>query len=172
MRASVLLVGDDSALLHSRVELLQDLAHIRLAFSGDAEPSIAVQSYDLVVLCQTVPEPLVRRLLTTAWMLVPSPVIMVIDGSEAHRRLGAVTYPAQSRDPGLLRSVVASLITATGTDYGFLVRLRSPKQTLHYVIASTVDIQGEHLVFVNSKGKLAASFIVNLVCSWNVLSRV
>jgi hypothetical protein len=119
-----------------------------------------------------VPEQVVRRLLTMAWMLVPSPVIMVIDGSEEHRRLGAVTYPAQVRDPGRLQSFVAALIKSSGTDHGFLVRLRSRKQTLHYVVASTVDIQGERLVFVNSKGKLTASFIVNLVCSWNVLSRM
>jgi hypothetical protein len=107
-----------------------------------------------------------------AWILDPSPVIMVMDGSEEHRRLGAVTYPAQSCDPGRLHSVVAALITSTGNDYGFLVCLRSLKQNLHYVVASIVDVQGEHLVFVNSKGKLTASFIVNLVCSWNVLSRV
>jgi hypothetical protein len=56
MRTSVLLVGDNPALLHSRVVLLQDLAQIKLAISGDAEAAIMVESYDLVVLCQTVPE--------------------------------------------------------------------------------------------------------------------
>jgi hypothetical protein len=172
MRASLLLVGDDSALLHTRVQLLKDLAQIRLAISGDAEAAIVQESYDLVVLCQTVPEQVVRRLLAMAWLLVPSPVIMVIDGSEAHRRLGAVTYPVRLCDPDRLHSVAASLITPTGTNYGFLVRLRAPQQPLHYVVASAVEIQGEHLVFVNSKGYLTASFMVNVVCSWNVLSPV
>jgi hypothetical protein len=82
MRTRVLLLGDNPALLHSRVELLQDLAQIKLAISGDADAAIMVDSYDLVVLCQTVPEQVARRLLTMAWMLDPSPVIVVIDGSE------------------------------------------------------------------------------------------
>jgi hypothetical protein len=98
MRPSVLLVGEDSVLLHSRVELLRDLAQTRQAISIDAEASIAEQVYDVVVLCQTVPERVARKILTTAWLLVPSPVILVIDGSEEHRRLGALTYPAQVPD--------------------------------------------------------------------------
>jgi hypothetical protein len=172
MRARLLLVGDDSVLLHSREELLQDLAQIRLARSSDAEASIVAGSYELVVLCQTVPEHLVRRLLKMTWMLDPSPDVMVIDGSEEHRRLGAVTYRRQLCNPSWLKSVVAALIASSSTDYGFVVRIRSPKQILHYVVASTAEIQGEHLIFVNSKGKLIASFMLDAVCSWNVLSQV
>jgi DNA-binding response OmpR family regulator len=171
MRASLLLVGDDSVLLHSLVELLQDLAQMKLAISSDAEAAIVEEPYDLVVLCQTVPEHVVRRLLTTAWMLVPSPAIMVIDGSEEHRRLGALTYSAQLPDPGRLHGAVSALLRSTNADYGFLVHLRSPKEVLHYVVASTVEIQGEHLTFVNSEGNLTATFMVDGVRSWNVLRK-
>jgi hypothetical protein len=171
MRASVLLVGDDLALLRKRAELLQDLAQIRPVISGDAEAAIFEEPYDLVIVCHSVVEQVVRRLLTVAWMLFPSPAILVSAGSEEHRRLGAVAYHAQLGDPQRLHSVVAALTMSTGTEYGFLVRFRSPKQTLYYVAASTVEIQGDHLVFVNSKGRLAASFVMDLVCSWNVLSQ-
>jgi hypothetical protein len=50
MRTSLLLIGDDSAWLQNQGELLQDLAQIRLAISGDAETAVVKESYDLVVL--------------------------------------------------------------------------------------------------------------------------
>lgn len=41
--------------------------------------------------------------------------------------------------------------------------------TVQHVTASTVQVYGEHLVFLNSKGKLAALFFTGLVRSWKVL---
>ena len=41
--------------------------------------------------------------------------------------------------------------------------------TVQHVTASTVQIYGDHLVFVNSEGKLAALFFTGLVRSWKVL---
>ena len=35
------------------------------------------------------------------------------------------------------------------------------------VIASTVEIHDEHLIFCNSKGELAALFLLEIVQSWN-----
>jgi hypothetical protein len=37
----------------------------------------------------------------------------------------------------------------------------------HNVIASTVEIHDEHLIFCNSKGELAALFLLEIVQSWN-----
>jgi hypothetical protein len=48
-------------------------------------------------------------------------------------------------------------------------RLRLTTQTVQHVIASTVQLHGDHLVFVNSKGQLTALFLKNVVRSWNML---
>ena len=52
-------------------------------------------------------------------------------------------------------------------DHNYRVRLTT--QTLRHVIASTVQLYGDHLVFVNSNGQLTALFLKNLVRSWNML---
>jgi hypothetical protein len=47
---------------------------------------------------------------------------------------------------------------------------QTPGLALQHVDASRFEIHGEHLVFVDSEGKLAALFLMELVQSWNVLS--
>ena len=56
------------------------------------------------------------------------------------------------------------------TEKTYLVRLKAPSLALQHVAASRFEIHGEHLVFVNSQGNLAALFLTELVQSWNVLS--
>jgi hypothetical protein len=55
-------------------------------------------------------------------------------------------------------------------DHNYRVRLTT--QTIQHVIASTVQLQGDHLVFVNSKGQLTALFLKNFVRSWNMLPNI
>ena len=52
-------------------------------------------------------------------------------------------------------------------DHIYRVRLKT--QTVHHIIASTVELQGDHLVFVNSKGQLTALFLKSVVQSWSML---
>ena len=52
-------------------------------------------------------------------------------------------------------------------DHNYRVRLTT--QTVQHVIASTVQLHGDHLVFVNSKGQLTALFLRDVVRSWNML---
>jgi hypothetical protein len=52
-------------------------------------------------------------------------------------------------------------------DHNYRVRLKT--QTVQHVIAATVQLHGDHLVFVNSKGQLTALFLKELVRSWNML---
>jgi hypothetical protein len=52
-------------------------------------------------------------------------------------------------------------------DHNYRVHLTT--QTVHHVIASTVQLHGDHLVFVNSKGQLTALFLKDLIRSWNML---
>jgi hypothetical protein len=45
----------------------------------------------------------------------------------------------------------------------YLVAFKPPSQALQLVIATTVEVQGEHLVFLNGEGKLAALFLMEIV---------
>jgi hypothetical protein len=47
----------------------------------------------------------------------------------------------------------------------FLIRLTS--RAFQHVRADTVEIHGNHLVFLTEKGKLAGAFLLDLVESWN-----
>ena len=49
------------------------------------------------------------------------------------------------------------------TDRAFLVRFKSSDIATEAVIAARVEIRGEHLAFVNSRGQLAALFLFESV---------
>jgi hypothetical protein len=55
------------------------------------------------------------------------------------------------------------------TDETYLVRFKPPQFGLKAVIAARAEIHGEHIALLNSKGKLAALFLVEIVESWSVL---
>lgn len=55
-------------------------------------------------------------------------------------------------------------------DKTYLVRLKPPSLALQQVVAAKAEIQEGHLVFINSDGKLAALFLVEIVESWDVLA--
>lgn len=55
-------------------------------------------------------------------------------------------------------------------DKTHLVRMRAPSGALQHVRAATIECHGEHLVFLNSDGKLAALFLMEMVESWNVIN--
>lgn len=48
-------------------------------------------------------------------------------------------------------------------------RVQLTTGAVQHVIASTVQIYGDHLVFADSKGKLGALFLKDLVRSWKLL---
>jgi len=54
-------------------------------------------------------------------------------------------------------------------DQTYLVALKPPSRAVQHIIAATFEVRGEHLVFLNSKGQLAALFLMEIVQSWNVL---
>jgi hypothetical protein len=55
------------------------------------------------------------------------------------------------------------------TDKTYLVRFKPRELGLKAVIAARAEIHGEHIALLNSKGKLAALFLVEIVESWSVL---
>jgi hypothetical protein len=51
-------------------------------------------------------------------------------------------------------------------DKSYLVRFKCSNLNTHLVIAASVEIHGEHLVFLRSDGSLAAMFVLEIVESW------
>jgi hypothetical protein len=51
-------------------------------------------------------------------------------------------------------------------DNSYLVRFKCSNLNPHLVIAASVEIHGEHLVFLRSDGSLAALFVLEIVESW------
>ena len=49
----------------------------------------------------------------------------------------------------------------------YIVKFKPPALSLHLVIASTVEIHDEHLIFCDSEGRLAALFLLETVESWS-----
>jgi hypothetical protein len=55
-------------------------------------------------------------------------------------------------------------------DTTFLVRLKPPSSAIQHVVASTLKIQGEPLIFCDSEGKLVAMFLLEIVQSYSEIS--
>ncbi len=56
------------------------------------------------------------------------------------------------------------------SDHNYRIRLTT--KTVKHVVASTVQLHGDHLVFTNSNGQPTALFLKNLVRSWSMLPNV
>jgi hypothetical protein len=54
----------------------------------------------------------------------------------------------------------------TGKTYQ--VSCKTPETSTQSVIAASCDVYGDHLVFLNSRGELAAMFLLEIVESWSV----
>jgi hypothetical protein len=54
-------------------------------------------------------------------------------------------------------------------DRTYLVRLKPPSRSIQHVIAARAEIYDEHLVMINTKGKLVALFLLEWVQSWSEL---
>ena len=53
----------------------------------------------------------------------------------------------------------------------YLVRFKEPSFALQHVSAVKGKILGDHLLFLDSEGKLAALFLMDWVESWNEITR-
>jgi hypothetical protein len=110
VKATILIVGDDPILLHTRAELLRDW-HIAAASSREAKEAILARPYELLIFCQTVQEKVVRSLIDQALDLHPECRILTIRSAE-ERHLGSPSYQVELTNPGGLRSTVAKILDA------------------------------------------------------------
>jgi hypothetical protein len=56
-------------------------------------------------------------------------------------------------------------------DTAYLVRFKGTDQAPEVVIAETIELHGEQLVFLRSDGSLAALFVLEIVESWSEVKR-
>ncbi len=52
-------------------------------------------------------------------------------------------------------------------DKRYLVSCKTPEISMQSVVAASGEVHGEHLVFLNSRGELAAMFLLEIVESWS-----
>ena len=52
-------------------------------------------------------------------------------------------------------------------DKRYLVRCKTPENSIQSVVAASCEVHGECLVFLNSKGELAAMFMLEIVEGWS-----
>jgi hypothetical protein len=53
------------------------------------------------------------------------------------------------------------------SDKAYQLRFKHPELSIQPVIAASAEIHGEHIALLNSKGKLAALFLTEVVESWS-----
>jgi hypothetical protein len=72
--------------------------------------------------------------------------------------------------PCRARAVAAAKRGRRGmADKTYLVRFKPPEISTQVVVAEAAQIYGEHLVFLTSKGELAALFLLEIVEDWSEL---
>jgi hypothetical protein len=55
------------------------------------------------------------------------------------------------------------------SDKAYLFWFKHPELSTQFVTAASAEIHGEHIALLNSKGKLAALFLTEVVESWSEL---
>jgi hypothetical protein len=58
------------------------------------------------------------------------------------------------------------------TEKNYLVRFKNPAISVHPVVASRAEIQGDHIVMLDSDGRLVALFWLGIVESWSEFPRL
>lgn len=112
--AAILIVGDEPMLLETRAELLKGW-QVSTATSQVAGESIRSRVPDLLIFCQTVPDETAGELIELARELNPRVCALGICPLGETRNLNAEQYEIRLRDPGYLRTVVASLLQSSAS---------------------------------------------------------
>jgi len=66
----------------------------------------------------------------------------------------------------MARGAGGEWVVSNLADKTYLVRLKPPQRDVYWVIADRVETHGEHLVFLNSEGKLLVLILLEIVESW------
>lgn len=112
MKETILIVGEDGALSLTRAELLREWQVVTTHCKGAAD-AILGRRYDLLILCQTVPEEAAIRIIATGRAMHPSVRILAVSQEGEDRRLDSQRYEVQLNNPRGLRDAVARLLSSS-----------------------------------------------------------
>ncbi len=109
MRAAILLVGEYQPLLDTRAQLLSSW-EVVTAYPRDAPEALRERLFDLLILCQSVPDSTAGTLIALATKLHPDIKVLALSYDGEQRRLGTTTFTSDIYKPKQLQDAVARLL--------------------------------------------------------------
>ncbi len=109
MTAAILIVGDDSALLGTRADLLKAW-QVSTTTSRHAVEEIRSRFYDLMIFCQTISDETAQTLINQARELNPKLKTLAIHIPGQERDVDAELYEIELQNPERLLSSIARLL--------------------------------------------------------------
>lgn len=107
--ATILMVGDEPLLLLTRADLLRDW-HVSTVTSDRAIEAIRSAAYQLLIICQTIPDSIAQNLIDEAREMNPNVLVLAMAQVGQERNLDVELFEVQLKNPDRLRQVVADLL--------------------------------------------------------------
>ena len=111
MQISILMVSTDDALSYTRAHLLEQWRPLVVTPEA-ASDAIAANAWDLLIICQTVPDDIAASLALQMNTLHPSAPVMAITGAGQNRSFRSVQFVVNVANPSWLPNAVANLLSA------------------------------------------------------------
>jgi CheY-like chemotaxis protein len=111
MKAAILIVGDDLALLHTRAALLKAW-HVSTTTAKHAIEAIR-STHDLIIFCQTIPDDMAQTLIDQARKMSPHVATLALKHPGQERTLEGELFEVQIAKPGHLLRVVDRLLQSS-----------------------------------------------------------
>jgi CheY-like chemotaxis protein len=109
MKAAILIVGDDLALLQTRADLLKAW-RVSTTTAEHAIEAIRSTAHDLIILCQTIPDATAQTLIDQAREMNPDVATLALKHPGQERILDAKLFEVQITKPGRFLRVVDRLL--------------------------------------------------------------
>jgi CheY-like chemotaxis protein len=101
MKAAILIIGDDLALLETRAALLKAW-HVSTTSAEHAIEAIRSTAHDLIIFCQTIPDATAQTLIDHAREMNPNVATLALKHPAQERTLDAELFEVQITKPGRL----------------------------------------------------------------------
>jgi hypothetical protein len=112
MIASILIVGEDEMLSHTRALLLDggDWTTGTMNPSSDTTEPIEVRPYDLLIICHTVSDDRARELIARAAVVSPNVKVLAIARPGNGRKVESANRVIETVDPAIFIQAVKTLL--------------------------------------------------------------
>jgi DNA-binding NarL/FixJ family response regulator len=109
MQTSILIVGENHTLSHSRAQLLKNW-RTETATPDEAWAVLSSHAYDLLIICQTIPDDVATKLALEMNNLYPAAQVMVVSQPEHPRNIGSFQCTVDLAYPRWLPDAVSILL--------------------------------------------------------------